>query len=107
MVTKFKLKKGDQVVVTTGKDKGKIGKISSMILAKSRAIVEGINIVKKHTKPSATNPGGINQIEKSVHISNLAFWDSKNEKRTKLGFQTDAEGKKHRVMKSSGEKIAE
>ena len=101
---KFKIKKGDEVIVTTGKDKGKKGTVTQIITATSRAVVTGINIATKHQKPSAAGAGGIVKKEMPIHISNLAIADPKDGKATKVGFKT-VDGKKTRVAKKSGEAL--
>ncbi len=101
---KFKIKKGDQVIVTTGKDKGKKGTVTSIIAETSRAIVSGINIVKKHTKPSAANAGGIVAKESPIHISNLAIADPKTGKASRIGYKIEG-GNKTRIAKKSGEAL--
>lgn len=104
-MTKLKIKKGDNVIVTTGNKniKGKTGEVIEVIREKNRAIVAGLNIVKKHVKPSATNPqGGIVEKEASIHISNLALVDPKTGKATRVGYKIDGD-KKVRFAKKSGE----
>jgi len=101
---KFKIKKGDQVIVTTGKDKGKKGTVTKIITETSRAIVTGINIVKKHTKPSAAGNGGIIAMESAIHISNLAAIDPKSGKATRIGYKIE-NGNKTRIAKKSGEAL--
>ena len=104
--TKLKIKKGDLVMVIAGDSKGSQGKIVEVILAKNRAIVEGANMVSKHTKPNATNPnGGIVKQEAAIHISNLAVVDPKSGKPTRVGRTKNAAGKLVRVAKKSGEEI--
>ena len=103
---KFKLKKGDLVQVIAGDSKGTQGKITEVITAKSRAIVEGANMVSKHTKPNATSPnGGIVKQEAAIHISNLMLVDPKSGKATRVGRAKNAAGKLVRVAKKSGEEI--
>ncbi len=106
-MTKVKIKRGDNVIVTTGKNKGSKGEVLEVIKKEGkdpRVIVAGINIVKKHTKPSAQNPqGGIVEKEASLHISNVALAD-KNGKATKVGYKVDGD-KKVRVAKSTGETL--
>jgi large subunit ribosomal protein L24 len=102
---KLKLKKGDQVVVLTGKDKGSKGEILSVDKETLRVTVRGVNVVKRHTKPSQTGPGGIESSERSVHISNVALADPKDGKATRVGYKTLKDGKKMRVAKRSGETI--
>ena len=94
---KTKLKKGDNVIVVSGKDKGKSGSILSIFPTKNKAIVKGINIVKKHQKPDNNQAGGITDKEMPIHISNLAFFDSKNNKGVKLGYKFDSKNKKNLI----------
>ena len=105
MAAKFKLKKGDKVVVTTGREKGRKGEIIRMIPSETRAIVSGINKVKRHTRPAAGNPGGIVEKEAPIHLSNLAIEDPKDGKPTRVGFRTLDDGRKVRFAKRSGEII--
>ncbi|WP_119422226.1 50S ribosomal protein L24 [Desertibaculum subflavum] len=105
MAAKFKLKKGDKVVVTTGRDKGRRGEIIRMIPTETRAVVSGINKVKRHTRPAAGNPGGIVEKEAPIHLSNLAIEDPKDGKPTRVGFRTLDDGRKVRFAKRSGEII--
>jgi large subunit ribosomal protein L24 len=99
-----KLKKGDKVVVLTGKDKGKTGEILQILPEMTRALVQGINMVRRHTKQSAAQESGIYSKEASIHLSNLAFADPKDGKPTRIGFQIK-DGDKQRVAKRSGEVI--
>ena len=102
---KLHIKKGDTVYVNAGNDKGKTGKVLEVIPSKDRAIVEGINIVSKHTKPSPKHPqGGIVKQEASVHISNLQVVDPKTGAPTRIG-RKQVEGKNVRYAKKSGEEI--
>ncbi len=102
---KFKIKTGDEVIILTGKDKGLKGKVLKIIKSKDRVIVEGVNIVKKHVKPSAENPqGGIVEKEAPIHVSNVALVDPKSGKPTRVGFEMK-DGKKVRVSKKSKEVI--
>lgn len=103
--TKLKIKKGDTVVVLTGKDKGKQGEILSVSPKENRVVVKGINVVKKHNKPSATGAGGITEKELSIHVSNVALVDPKSGKPTRVGYKVDAQGEKTRIASKSGEKI--
>ena len=98
-----KIKKGDNVMVMTGKDKGKTGEVLSVLPAKERLLVRGVNIVKRHTKPSQTAPGGIVERESTVHISNVALIDPTSNKATKIGFRVLEDGRKVRFSKSSSE----
>ncbi|EMG28045.1 50S ribosomal protein L24 [Listeria fleischmannii 1991] len=99
------VKKGDKVQVITGKDKGKSGKILAAFPKKDRVIVEGINMVKKHTKPSNINPqGGILNVEAPIHVSNVMLIDPKTGEPTRVGYEVKGD-KKVRVAKKSGEVI--
>ena len=104
MNKKFKLKKGDEVIVLTGKDKGKKGKITKMFPKRDKAIVADLNKVKKNQKPDNNQPGGIVEKEMPIHISNLAFFDSSSNKGVKIGFSLKKD-KKVRVIKSSNKEI--
>ena len=105
MATKMKIKKGDRVAVLTGKDRGKRGEVLRMIPKKNRAIVQGVNVVKRHTRPSATSGGGIMEKEASVHISNLALIDPKTDRPTRVGYRFLEDGRKVRYAKRSAEII--
>lgn len=99
------VKKGDKVMVITGKDKGKTGVILAAFPKKDRVLVEGINIVKKHAKPSQLNPqGGILSQEAPIHVSNVMILDPKTNEPTRVGYK-DVDGKKVRVAKKSGETL--
>lgn len=103
---KFHIKKNDTVVVLAGEDKGKTGKVLKVLVDKQRAIVEGINLVSKSTKPSAKYPqGGIIKKEAPIHISNLSLIDPKTGKATRVAIKITEEGKKIRIAKKSGEEI--
>ena len=103
---KLHIKKGDMVQVIAGDNKGQQGKVLKVEAEKQRAIVEGVNIGKKATKPNAKNPqGGILEQEAPIHISNLMLIDPKSGKPTKVGRKTDAKGKLVRYAKKSGEEI--
>ncbi|MGC6411790.1 MAG: 50S ribosomal protein L24 [Candidatus Puniceispirillaceae bacterium] len=104
MATKFKIKKGDQVVVTTGRDKGKKGEVLEVQRAESRVLVQGVNMVKRHQRPSQTNPGGITQFEAPIHISNVAHIDPDSGAATRVALKIE-DGKKVRVAKASGKAI--
>ena len=103
------LKKGSQVKVIAGKDKGKNGKVLRIVRLKTdsriKAVVEGINIVKKHTKQSATSKGGIESIEMPIYLCKLALQDPKTSKPTRVGFKKLEDGKKVRFAKKSGETL--
>ena len=98
-----KYKKGDEVIVKVGKDKGKIGKISKVITSNEKVVITGVNISKKHQKPSQDSKGGIVDKEMPIHISNILAYDAKSKKFSKVGFKIE-EGKKIRILKSTGEK---
>ena len=101
-----KIKKGDRVVVTTGRDKGKTGEVRQVIPTEGRAIVAGVNLVRRHTRPSAQNAeGGIITKESPIHLSNLALADPKSGKPTRVGFKILDDGRKVRVAKRSGDLI--
>ena len=105
-MSKLHIRKNDTVIVLTGEDKNKTGKVLKVLVDKNRAIVEGLNIVSKRTKPSAQNPqGGIVKKEASIHISNLSLIDPKSGKPTRVGIQKNEDGTKVRVSKRSGEVI--
>ena len=98
-----KYKKGDEVIVKVGKDKGKIGKISKVITSNEKVVITGVNISKKHQKPSQDSKGGIVDKEMPIHISNILAYDAKSKKSSKVGFKIE-EGKKIRILKLIGEK---
>ncbi|MCK9312145.1 MAG: 50S ribosomal protein L24 [Bacteroidales bacterium] len=105
-MSKLHIKKGDTVYVNTGEDKGKTGRVLEVQIGKQRAIVEGVNMVSKSTKPNANSPqGGIVKKEAAIHISNLNPIDPKSGKPTRVGRSRNAEGKLVRVSKKSGEEI--
>ncbi len=105
-MSKLHIKKGDMVYVNSGEDKGKTGKVLEVLVSKNRAIVEGINMVSKSTKPNAKNPqGGIVKKEASLHISNLNVLDPKTGTPSRIGRKLNAEGKLVRYAKKSGEEI--
>jgi large subunit ribosomal protein L24 len=106
MQKKLHIKKGDTVVVITGNNKGQKGRVLEVIKTTSRAIVEGVNLIKKHTKPNAESPqGGIIEKEAPVHISNLMLVDPKTGEATRIGRRLDDKGKLVRFSKKSGEEI--
>ena len=106
MQKKLHIKKGDNVVVINGNSNGQKGKVLEVIRKTNRAIVEGVNMVKKHTKPNSKNPqGGILEQEASVHISNLLLADPKTGVATRIGRKLNADGKLVRYSKKSGEEI--
>ena len=105
MAEKFRIKKGDQVVVTTGRDKGKKGEVLRVLRRERRALVQGVNVVKRHTRPAAGQPGGIVEKEAPIHISNIAHIDPKDGRPTRVGFRILDDGRKVRFAKRSGEII--
>lgn len=106
MASKLHIKKGDMVYVNAGDDKGKQGKVLSVLIKKNRAIVEGINMVSKHTKPNAKHPqGGIIKKEAPIHISNLMLIDPTSGKPTRIGRRLNENNKLVRYSKKSGEEI--
>ena len=101
---KFKIKKGDTVKVISGNNKGSSGAVLEVLRGKDRVIVEGVNIVTKHVKPSANNPeGGVNKTEAPIHISNVALVDPKNGETTRVGRKKGDDGKLKRYSKKTGE----
>jgi large subunit ribosomal protein L24 len=103
---KFKLRKGDLVKVIAGDSRGQQGKVLSVLTTKSRILVEGVNLVSKHTKPNAATPnGGIIKKEAALHISNVQLVDPKTGETTRVGRKLNADGKLVRVSKKSGEEI--
>lgn len=105
MAAKFKIKKGDRVVVTTGRDKGKTGEVLAVQRDRNRVLVQGVNLVKRHQKPSQAAQGGIIEKEASVHISNVAHIDPKTDQPTRVGYRLLDDGRKVRFAKGSGEVI--
>jgi large subunit ribosomal protein L24 len=104
MAVKYKVKKGDRVVVITGRDKGRRGEILSVLREENRVLVQGVNLVKRHTRPQPGNPGGIVEKEAPIHVSNVAHIDPKSDKPTRVGYKT-VDGRKLRVARRSGEAI--
>ena len=105
MAIKLKIRKGDRVVVIAGKDKGKSGEVLKVIPKDMRAVVQGINLVRRHQKQTAAQEGGIISKEVPIHLSNLALRDPKDGKPTRVGYKTLADGKRVRVAKRSMETI--
>jgi large subunit ribosomal protein L24 len=105
MAVKFKIRKGDKVVVRTGKDKGKSGEVLRVLRDEARVLVQGVNMIKRHTRPTPGNPGGIIDKEASIHISNVALADPKTGKPTRVGFKLLDGGRKVRIARRSGEAI--
>ncbi len=104
---KLKIKKGDEVIVITGRNKGKKGKVLKVVPEHSRVFVSGVNIVRKHLKANKTYEGGIVSKESSIHISNVAHVDPKTGSHTKITFKFLEDGSKVRIAKKSGEVIGD
>jgi large subunit ribosomal protein L24 len=100
-----RIKKGDKVAVLTGRDKGKRGEVLKVLRAEGRVLVQGINVVKRHTRPSPQGGGGIVEKEAPIHVSNVAHLDPKDDKPTRVGFKLLDGGRKVRFAKRSGEII--
>jgi large subunit ribosomal protein L24 len=100
-----KIRKGDRVVVLSGRDKGKAGDVLKMFPSKERAVVQGVNMVQRHQKQTASEEGGIKSKEAPIHLSNLALVDPKDGKPTRVGFKDLKDGRKVRFAKRSGEVI--
>lgn len=106
MQKKLHIKKGDAVIVIAGNYKGQKGRVLEVVRDKNRAIVEGVNMIKKHTKPNAAHPqGGIIEKEAPIHVSNLMLTDPRSGKPTRIGRRLNAKGKLVRYSKKSGEEI--
>ncbi|MBD20380.1 MAG: 50S ribosomal protein L24 [Rhodospirillaceae bacterium] len=99
------IRKGDNVIVLAGKDKGKTGDVLKVYPGQQKVLVQGVNIVKRHTAPSQNNPGGIDQKESAIHISNVSLLDPDSGKPTKVGFKILEDGRKVRIARASGEMI--
>ena len=104
MAEKFKIKKGDQVVVTTGRDKGRRGEVMEVRRTENRVLVQGCNIVKRHTRATQTNPGGIINKEAPLHISKVSLIDPDSGKATRVGYEVK-DGKKIRIARRSGKAL--
>ena len=100
-----RIKKGDMVIVTTGKNKSSKGEVLNVNKSNDKALVKGVNLVKRHMRPSAAHPGGVVEKELPIHLSNLAHIDPEAGVATKIRFETGKDGKKYRVAKRSGKKI--
>jgi large subunit ribosomal protein L24 len=103
MAMKFKIRKGDKVVVVTGRDKGKSGEVLRVLREEDRVLVQGVNMIKRHTRPGAGQPGGIVEKEAAIHISNVAHLDPKSNRPTRVGYKLLEDGRKVRFAKRSGE----
>jgi large subunit ribosomal protein L24 len=104
-MTKLRIRKGDQVVVTTGRDKGKTGEVFAVMPEEARLKVRGVNMVKRHTRASARQQGGIVEKEAPIHVSNVAHLDPKTKEPTRVGYKLLDDGRKVRFAKKSGEVI--
>jgi large subunit ribosomal protein L24 len=100
-----RIRKGDQVAILSGRDKGRRGEVLRVIPKEDRVVVQGVNMVKKHRKPSQTSAGGIEEFEATIHVSNVAHIDPDSDKPTRVGFKTLEDGRKVRVSKRSGDVI--
>ncbi len=105
MAKKQKVKKGDRVIVLAGRSKGKTGEVLRVMPKQDLLIVQGVNMVKRHTRPSQANAGGIVEKEATIHVSNVAHIDPKSSQATRVGFKTLEDGRKVRFAKRSGEII--
>ena len=105
MAKKFKLRKGDDVVVVSGRDKGKKGSILRVMRQQDRVLVDGVNMVKRHTRPGGSQPGGIIEKEASIHVSNVALADPKDGTAARVGYRFLDDGRKVRFAKRSGEVV--
>ena len=105
MANKLKIRKGDRVKVIAGRSKGKIGDVLRVLAADERVVVSGVNVIKRHTKPSRSEQGGIIEREAAIHVSNVAVLDPKTDKPTKIGFKFLEDGRKVRFARGSGETI--
>ncbi|MCF8481118.1 MAG: 50S ribosomal protein L24 [Rhodospirillum sp.] len=101
----FKIKKGDKVVILSGKDKGKRGEVLKALPKENRVVVQGVNVVKRHQRPTQTVAGGIVEKESPIHVSNVAHEDPKDGSATRIGFKVLEDGRKVRFAKRSGEVI--
>jgi large subunit ribosomal protein L24 len=104
-MVKLKIKKGDNVVVISGRDKGKTGEVLRVLPAEARVVVQGVNVARRHTRPRMGDPGGILEKELTIHISNVAHIDPQSRKPTRVGFKYLEDGRKVRFARRSGEVI--
>ena len=102
-MAKLKIKKGDKVVVLTGRDKGKSGEVLRVLRDEERVLVQGVNMIKRHTRPAAGQTGGIIEKEAAIHISNVAHIDPKSNKPMRVGYKVLGDGRKVRFARRSGE----
>ena len=101
----MKIKKGDRVKVIAGRSKGKVGDVLRVLPKEDRVVVQGVHMIKRHTKPGRTEAGGIIEREAAIHVSNVALLDPKSDKPTKVGFKFLEDGRKVRFARGSGETI--
>ena len=101
----MKIRKGDRVKVIAGRSKGKVGDVLRVLPSEDRVVVSGVNVIKRHTKPSRSESGGIIEREAAIHVSNVALLDPKTDKPTKIGFKFLEDGRKVRFARGSGETI--
>lgn len=104
-MAKRKIRRGDRVTVISGRNKGRTGEVLRILTKQERAVVQGVNMVKRHRRPSAAGPGGIDEIEAPIHISNLALIDPRTSRPTRVGYRFMEDGRKMRFAKRSGEII--
>ncbi len=105
MITKMKFKKGDKVIVRTGRSKGKTGEVLKIYPRRNRAIVQGVNLIKRHTRPTQNTTGGIIEQESTIDVSNLSHIDPKDNQPTRVGYKHLDDGRKVRFARRSGEII--
>jgi len=105
MGAKFKIRKGDSVVAISGRERGREGTVLRVLTRENRVLVQGLNMVKRHQRPSAQHPGGIVEKEAPIHVSNVALIDPQSRKPTRIGFKVLGDGRKVRVARRSGEVI--
>ena len=104
-MSKFKIKRDDMVIVTTGKNKGATGKVLKLLRDESKVIVEKVNLVQRHVKPKGDQPGGTVEKEAPIHISNVALWDASESRRVRVGWKVLDDGSKKRFDKKTGQVI--
>ncbi|WP_084418364.1 50S ribosomal protein L24 [Henriciella litoralis] len=100
-----KVKKGDRVIVIAGRNKGAKGEVLKVLPSENRVVVQGVNVVKRHQRPSQMDPGGIKTFEAPIHVSNVSLVDPRDGKAVRVGFKVDEHGRKTRYAKRSGESI--
>jgi large subunit ribosomal protein L24 len=105
MAKKFKIRKGDRVIVVTGRERGKTGEVLRVLRADDRVLVQGVNMIKRHTRPGQASPGGIIEREATLHISNVALIDPNSQEATRVGYRVLDDGRKVRFARRSGEMI--